>query len=158
MLCGEHEEAMVSAEVYYAELNTWRLLPHMLLPRSRPAACCRDDVLYVMGGAGPFGQHPVTDKVECFDLRACGSWRALPPMLSARCNHTCCVGQDGRIYVFGGTSAVVGALRTAEVFDPDTQKWSVLPDMPLARSAFSACRLVGFNSSVLQHQYDKSSV
>lgn len=48
-------------------------------------------------------------------------------------------GLNGKLYVFGGaTAAFSGAVNKAAVYDPATNSWTMLPDMPTARGGATA--------------------
>jgi hypothetical protein len=54
------------------------------------------------------------------------------------------VSYQGRLYVFGGsTSAFSGAVSNAGVYDPVTNQWRALSDMPAARGGACACQAGG---------------
>ena len=58
-------------------------------------------------------------------------WKFVPPMASPRyCPHT--VVLDGKLYVFGGfeTASSLRGSGWMEVFDPNTKKWTSLPNPP----------------------------
>lgn len=102
-------------------------------------------LVYVVGGAlandEPWsgrkaGQNAV-DWVSVYDCAA-NTFRALAPMPTIRMNHAATIGDDGRIYVFGGEREHLGApLESADVYDPRTDTWSALPPPLFARRAFA---------------------
>ena len=58
-----------------------------------------------------------------------GHWETLPSMSTARIYPVVAVGQDGRLYVFGGGTRPAGSSTTVqtssvEIFDPATNAWS----------------------------------
>ncbi len=49
------------------------------------------------------------------------------------------VAYNGKLYVFGGsTEALAGAVNKAAVYDPGSNAWAMLPDMPVGRGAATA--------------------
>ena len=84
-------------------------------------------------------------------LAADGSgWSDLAPLMGARLYPAAIVLPDGKVLVAGGKSggesgtalvAADTALRTAELWDPATQKWTVLPPMAHERTYAAACVL-----------------
>jgi N-acetylneuraminic acid mutarotase len=62
-------------------------------------------------------------------------------MHTRRTAHAAVTGLDGRIYVLGGEQSngeFATTLGSAEVFDPSTGGWTMLPNMPTARSSLAA--------------------
>ena len=77
-------------------------------------------------------------------LAADGSgWSDPAPLMGARLYPAAIVLPDGKVLVAGGMSdpAADTALRTAELWDPATQKWTVLPPMAHERTYAAACVL-----------------
>jgi N-acetylneuraminic acid mutarotase len=60
-------------------------------------------------------------------------------MPTSRANHAVSV-VNGKIYVCGGgvVQPALAPLSTVEVYDPKTDKWEQLPDMPSARGVLSS--------------------
>jgi hypothetical protein len=52
-----------------------------------------------------------------------------------------CVSTGGRLVVVGGQDTNKTALRSIEVYDPDSMRWSDGPPMPESRTAAAACVL-----------------
>lgn len=84
--------------------------------------------------------------VERFDP-ATGTWTRKADMLDDRAFHAVVSGRDGKLYAIGGATGLyspvilssrVSALKTAEAYDPATDEWTRLPDMPTARLQFGA--------------------
>ena len=65
----------------------------------------------------------------------------LGSMLQSRVNHSATLLPDGRVLVVGGMDGGFNPLRTAEVFDPETNRWSAVGDMGEARTEHSAALL-----------------
>jgi N-acetylneuraminic acid mutarotase len=64
-----------------------------------------------------------------------GHWSSLPD-IAASIGAAVVAGQDGRIYVIGGYNG--SPLKTVEAYDPATDTWSRVADMPTARSQLAA--------------------
>ena len=64
----------------------------------------------------------------------------LPPMPTARADLAATTGADGVIYALGGVYIDSGIehVATVEAYDPATNAWRTLPDMPTARTALAA--------------------
>ena len=87
--------------------------------------------MYVCGG------YPATEIMVSYDPAA-DVWREEPSMHYMRYDHAV-ASVDGLLYVSGGYGKLAGsdysgaALSSAEVFDPATGVWTLLPAMPKAR-------------------------
>lgn len=80
-------------------------------------------------------------------LLACGmaahaqfnTWTYKAHMLAHRFDFAAAVGQDGKIYVFGGSADTQQtALDSAEVYDPATNSWHMISSMPTTRVCSAA--------------------
>jgi hypothetical protein len=79
-------------------------------------------------------------------LAADGSgWSDLPPLTTARTDPAAALLPDGKVLVAGGKGGTGQGgdtvLRTAELWDPATQKWTALPPMAHGRVYLAACVL-----------------
>jgi peroxiredoxin/N-acetylneuraminic acid mutarotase len=125
-------------DVYDPATNTWETRKPMAVPRNHTFAAAVNGKIYVIGGRTGHGfimSATNTDAVEEYDP-ANDVWS--PPkerMPTARSGGAC--GTDGRrIYVAGGevtTTALCGAFRAVEAYDPATNTWTALPSMPMPR-------------------------
>ena len=92
-------------------------------------------ILYVGGG------DPPTDTAEIIDLNQPNpTWTYTDSMAAARRQLNATLLPTGDVLVTGGTSGsgfndLVGAVRTAELWNPTTGKWTVGPDFPNTDSA-----------------------
>jgi N-acetylneuraminic acid mutarotase len=57
-------------------------------------------------------------------------WNAAPPMPLGATQETATVAVDGRIYVLGGLSGSMGVLSAVQVYDTQTCRWSLGPELP----------------------------
>ena len=123
--------------------DAWAVLPGPSQPREHVAAVAFNDELWVIGGR--WGGTGALATVEIFSP-ASGSWRDGPEMNEARSGFgAAAVG--GRIVVAGGE--ILGArpwtaLAGAEVYDPDTDAWTLLPKLP---AGIHGMPVVGFEGS-----------
>lgn len=107
-------------QVYDPTRNIWNTrLPPMPTPRYDFAVAHIGNVIYAFGGF----ERSVMKVVEAFDATT-WQWRGLAPMREARYAFDALV-MDGKIYAFGGRGER-DALDTIEVFDPQSQTWSIL--------------------------------
>ncbi len=109
--------------------DAWSVLPGPSQAREHVAAVAFNDELWVIGGR--WGGTGALATVEIFDP-ASGVWRDGPEMNEARSGFGAAVVGD-RIVVAGGE--ILGArpwkaLASAEVYDPDTDAWTLLPELP----------------------------
>lgn len=123
--------------------DAWAVLPGPSQPREHVAAVAFNDELWVIGGR--WGGTGALATVEIFSP-ASGSWRDGPEMNEARSGFgAAAVG--GRIVVAGGE--ILGArpwtaLAGAEVYDPDTDAWTLLPELP---AGIHGMPVVGFEGT-----------
>lgn len=113
--------ASARADLYSPARDGWRHLPDLPVGVHHATAAGAGGRLYVLGGYRSFGP-PLR---AAFVLER-GSWRALPPMPFPRAAAGAAVA-GGRIVVAGGVGAGGRLARNALVFDPQTQRWSIVP-------------------------------
>ena len=123
--------------------DAWAVLPGPSQPREHVAAVAFNDELWVIGGR--WGGTGALATVEIFSP-ASGSWRDGPEMNEARSGFGAAAVGD-RIVVAGGE--ILGArpwtaLAGAEVYDPDTDAWTLLPELP---AGIHGMPIVGFEGT-----------
>jgi N-acetylneuraminic acid mutarotase len=133
-------------EAYDPARDRWTRKADMPTERTLAAIAVVDGIIYVIGGNTPVVGAPwVTSVVEAYDP-ARDRWIRKADMLTARLGLDACV-IDGRIYVFGGASGypetVWPTLSTVEVYDPATDTWTQVSDMPWPRYGHSASLVDG---------------
>ncbi len=134
---------------YDAATEKWAKKKPMPLPAHHVAVAATGGKLYLFGGGSmseryPGNWVPINNAWE-YDPAA-DSWKALPPMPTARGAAVAAV-VGNKIYVIGGASVHPGqplvalsasvphrALPTNEAFDLTTQKWETLSPMPTSRN------------------------
>jgi hypothetical protein len=85
------------------------------------------------------GGDPPRADVQVIDLAApTPAWRTVAPMSRPRRQHNAVILADGKVLVTGGTAApgfnnFGGAVREAELWDPDTETWQLLAPQVVAR-------------------------
>ncbi|GKU92280.1 hypothetical protein SLEP1_g6030 [Rubroshorea leprosula] len=85
--------------------------------------------LMLLGGWDPVTLEPVAD-VYILDLVSGGGrWRRAAPMSVPRSFFACAVVSGTKVYVAGGHDDQKNALRSAEVYDVEEDRWEMLPDM-----------------------------
>jgi len=117
--------------------NRWSELPPMARARGGAAAAAIGDRLYVIDG-GPqfFGVEdppPPYARLEIFDFRT-RAWRTgAPPPIAA--HHLAAADLDGRLYLAGGRTGVESATDAFLRYDPASDRWARLPNLPQGKIA-----------------------
>jgi non-specific serine/threonine protein kinase len=114
------------------------------IPRAEAAAATVRGQIYLAGGFTIGGV--TTNQVERYDPRR-DRWRFVSPM-PITLNHPAAVAHRGKLYVLGGyrqgvsnpglPTQVLDATRAFLRYDPETDRWSRLPAMPVPRAAAAA--------------------
>jgi len=137
---GQGSSLLGSVEAYDPLSNQWSSR-HSMSPRAGLAAGTIDDRFVYAVGGDISGACPV-DTLEMYDSVA-DAWTTKAPMPGGprRLLSAAVVGR--KLYAIGGelnecftTSGTV--LGRMEAYDPDTDQWTRLPDMPTARRFFGA--------------------
>ncbi len=130
------------ASVYDADANTWtKTAGASLEPRRSPTVTLADGRALLVGGTS-FATGEVIASAEIFDPST-GSFTTAGSLSVARQGFSVNRLIDGRVLVVGGYDASASAtlLRSTELFDPTTGKWSAGPDLPGARYFHSTALL-----------------
>jgi len=107
--------------------GTWSKGASMPTARSEVAAAILDGKIYVAGGLAGAG---ATDAFEVYDTQA-NTWRKLPPLPTGPLHHAGLAAVGDRIILTGGyTDLAFNAVRSTWAFDPATESWEQLADMP----------------------------
>jgi galactose oxidase len=102
------------------------------------SAMYADGKILIMGGSDP-----ATATAEVIDLNAANpSWRYVAPMASPRKQHVATILPDGKVLVVGGHSGPgkdnpAYPVLAAELWDPDTERWTTLASMATYRGYHS---------------------
>jgi N-acetylneuraminic acid mutarotase len=103
--------------------------PNMVVPRGLHAAARLNDGRVLFTG-GVDGLGVVTTSCEIYDPIA-NTFTAVASLLGPRAGHSAATQADGRVVVAGGTTnftdittAAVGSLNTAEIYNPTTDTWT----------------------------------
>ena len=120
ILGGASDQALNSVLVYDPENDNWTTGPSMSARRSGVSATVLDNKIYAFGGY-ELGNSGVVSKssAEVFDG---SNWSSIASMPLADLGQTASV-LENKIYLFGGTNNAVE-------YDPATDDWSDLTDMP----------------------------
>lgn len=97
--------------------------------------------LYMVGGKTSSTTHQRTLRIYTASSNSWATGADLPAAYAggAGVENVAAVAAGGKLYVFGGqTAAFAGFVNSAAVYDPDTDSWTALPDMPTARGGATA--------------------
>jgi serine/threonine protein kinase/N-acetylneuraminic acid mutarotase len=136
----EGADSKVATDRVWRVVNSrWTELPPLLQPRAAAAAAVVGDRIIVTGGVGADDKPLAT--TEIFDGT---SWKLGAPIPTAR--QLAGAASDGKlVYVLGGSTGAAD-VATVEAYDPATDTWTTLPEMPGRRSdlgvAYADGRLV----------------
>ena len=131
-------QAVAEHHAYDPVRDTWEALASLPQVRDHLGGVALNGQLYAIGGrSGSISAH--TDKLTVYDP-ASDSWTALSPMPTSR-GGIAAAGLNGRLYAFGGEGNAdeeSGVFAQAEVYDPATDQWTSLEDMPTPRHGLGA--------------------
>ncbi|MEO1029897.1 MAG: kelch repeat-containing protein [Bacteroidota bacterium] len=138
---GSHPGVATDAvQIYDTLTDTWSTGPSIPAPRGSGAAAYNDGKIHVFGGLLP---DRVTDVDEHYvlDVNNQGLGWVLAAALPNARNHLSAASFNGLIYAIGGQTghdneSEVLDTNLLEVYDPDTDTWSTLQNLPTARSHF----------------------
>ncbi len=131
-------------QVYNTVTDSWSDGPELPNPRGSGAAVYSNGKLHFFGGLLPdrktdVGEHYILD----ISNQAAG-WQAAAAMPNPR-NHLSGAAVEGKIYAIGGQFGHDGGVSDQaflDVYDPTTDSWSSLTDLPSARSHFEPGTMV----------------
>lgn len=130
-------------DVYDPATDTWAKAKNMNHARSGAAVSVVDGKIYVMGGTGwpqiPNHPGPFLSSIEVYNPKT-NRWTEKTEMPAPKSGHSASV-IDGKIYVIGGGFRGNGRymyLSTVEIYDPETDRWTQEPDMPIGKARHAA--------------------
>lgn len=124
------------ATVASAQTPSWTPLPDLGHARQEVAAAWLGGALYVVGGFGDDGSTLASAERWREGAEA---WEGLPDM-PIGVNHPAAAAIDGRLVVVGGFAGpgLRNPVDATQMFDPETQAWSLAAPMPSARGGLAA--------------------
>ena len=124
---------------YDVSANSWVAVAPLAAGPRRNFAYGSDfsGLIYAIGGYNFTGPPFALSRVEQYDPQA-DQWTQLPDMPTPRQGPAAATGQDGRIYVMGGTDSSFQTIATTEVLDPATGQWTTAASMNTPRTGFGA--------------------
>jgi len=131
---GDASQYLSAVEYLDPTTLEWKRGPDMKFARVGLAAVYLDNHYYVIGGYNQQSLDP-QKSVEKLSIDSM-VWESCAPLLIPRYGHSACV-CDGKIYVMGGDHSGV-LVPFAERYDPTSDSWERIPDMPLRVAASRA--------------------
>lgn len=122
---GQSNEGLTnSTEIYDPSTAAWSAAAPMQYPRTNPlAVALPGGRVLVLGGDN---YTPYAGAVELYDPVA-NAWTAAGRMNEVRDSCTAHLLPGGKVLVVGGHNSVDAILNSAEVYDPQTGAWTLLP-------------------------------
>jgi hypothetical protein len=115
--------------VYDAAADRWEVLPNLPTQRNHISGAAIHGRIHIVGGRLGNGLSPLkSDANEVFDPRT-RTWTAAAPMLRGRSGMNGVVAR-GCFHVWGG-EAPTGMTPDHDYYDPRSDKWTSLPNMPI---------------------------
>jgi len=139
---GPHRSLSVN-EVYDPATNKWETRSPMPTARNHAAIGAVNGKIYVIGGrvgAAFMGVATNIDVVEQYDP-ASDQWGAVGARMPTARSGVAWGVYNGRIYVAGGefqNGQMAAAFRAFEAYEPATNRWFIMPQMPIPRHGVAA--------------------
>jgi hypothetical protein len=137
---------LTSADLFDPATNTFVPTGSMQVARRDPCSVLLDDGRVLITGGGPdvsISTTPGLDSAEIYDPHQ-GTFRLVDAKMSSlRIFHAMVTLEDGRVLIAGGSEGpgFNNALRTVEIFDPETETFSAVGDMNAPRLVPAAALL-----------------
>ena len=131
---GDARQYLRSVEFLDPTCLEWRQAPDMKFARVGLSASYLGGFFYVIGGYNQLSNDP-QKSVERLDVNSM-TWSDCAPLLVPRYGHSACTCRE-KIYVMGGDHGGI-LIPFAERYDPITNAWERIPDMPLRVAASRA--------------------
>ncbi|WP_082662908.1 Kelch repeat-containing protein [Sphingopyxis sp. HIX] len=132
-------------EAYDPATNSWEKLPDLPTQRNHLAMVAIDGKIIVAGGrTGPGAMAERVDVVEIYDP-ATRRWSKGAPLPAPRGGITGAV-HAGCMFVFGGEGEkghVLGLTPTTYAYHPGANRWTRLPDLPIAMHGLKGSAVIG---------------
>jgi N-acetylneuraminic acid mutarotase len=139
-------------QIYDIASNTWRFGPAFPVPRSAGALVRNGNTLHYIGGLLPDRNTDVGDHYILNLSDTASGWQLSTPMPEPR-NHLSGILLNGKIYAIGGQKLHDRASRHdvsfVHEYDPATDSWRRLADLPVPRSHFEPGTTVHNNKIII---------
>ena len=127
--------------VYDPSSNSWSLAASIPTSVFNYASAVVDNKIYIEGG-GLSGSPYYSNLNQIYDPQT-NSWtigESLPAILfSGSAGATTGILASSKLYVFGGTKNGYDGLATTQIYNPQTNNWTLGAEMPIASQGFSCC-------------------
>jgi hypothetical protein len=143
---------LAGAELYHPGTGSWTVTGSLHQPRTfQTMTLLRSGLVLIAGGVAHGCPNTLCSGVlaeaELYDPRT-GAWAVTGPMLQARARATATLLPSGQVLVAGGSAggannADNNSLSSAELYDPQTGKWTATGSMHTARWSATADLLPG---------------
>jgi hypothetical protein len=140
--------------------GSWTQKADIPAPTSTPASCVADGILYVMGGHDDRAASNALQTVWAYNPQT-DMWTNRAPLPSPR--HflgQCAAVVDGMIYLVGGSGPGRPGTPVLPVaaYNPRTDTWTNLADIPTGRKVLTACAVDGIVYAIGGHDADNHPV
>ncbi len=138
-------------QIYNTTTNTWRYGPDLPEPMASHAVARLGRKIHVFGGLKPNRQ---TDNTAHYALdldNQVAGWQALAPLPNPR-NHHAGKSANGKLYAIGGQyghDSSYDDVNLVHAYDPFTNSWQRVADLPYTRSHFEHSTLLTLDGKII---------
>ncbi len=149
---GNHPGVATSkVQIYNTKTNNWRYGPALPNARGSGAAVYNEGKLHFFGGLKPDRKSDVSEHYILDVNNISAGWKSAAPLPNGR-NHLSGASLNGIVYAIGGQYGHDGTVddqKFLHSYDPPTNKWTRLKDLPSDRSHFEPGTIVHNNKIII---------
>ena len=127
---------------YSARNNIWQRVSNVKIARGALSLVSDDKCIYAIGGIKKSGAsvNAVWEHLDTMEIyhRETNKWELGSALLSPRA-HSAAVHINGRIYLIGGQSELLGIRKGMDVYDTMTKEWTSIPYLGVPRCMSGIC-------------------